>query len=202
MTIPEGYMRDAKARLIPIETIKPIDLARDDLVREIVKKALELRETLRQFRASTFDDIEAFCDLAAEKYETKLGGQKGNITLMSFDGKYKVLRAIHDSLAFDEGLQTAKALIDECVTEWLENSRPEIKALINDAFQVDKAGKISTGRVLGLRRLAIDHPKWLDAMTALSESVQVQCSKAYVRVYQRVDNSERYEPISLDIAGV
>lgn len=201
-TPPPGFKQDAKGRLIPESMIKEIDLLRDELVKQIVEKALVVRETMSAFKTQTFGDIEAFCDLAAEKYETKIGGQKGNITLMSFDGKYKVMRAMHDTLAFDEGLQIAKSLIDECVTEWLEDSRPEIKALINDAFQVDKAGKISTGRVLGLRRLEIDHPKWLLAMQALGESVQVQCSKAYVRVYQRVGESERYEPIVLDVSGV
>ncbi|WP_146694676.1 DUF3164 family protein, partial [Haemophilus influenzae] len=34
-----------------------------------------------------------------------------------------------------------------------------------------------------------------------SESVQVVSSKAYVRLYERVGESDQYVPIALDVAG-
>lgn len=200
--IPQGYKQDAKGRLIPVETIKPIDMARDQLVGEIVKKAQAVSETLADFKTAVFADIGAFIELSAERYDAKLGGAKGNVTLVSFDGRYKVQRAIQDTLTFDEGLQAAKALIDECVHEWTEGARSEIRALINDAFNVDKEGNISTGRILSLRRLDIQDEKWQRAMTALSDSVRVQCSKSYIRVYERVGDTDQYRAIPLDIAGV
>lgn len=200
--VPDGYKADAKGRLIPLGTIKPIDQARDQLVAEIVAKAKQMNRALAAFKEALFSDIDAFVDLSAERYGAKLGGEKGNVSLVSFDGRFKVLMAIQDSLAFDEGLQAAKVLIDECVHEWTQDARVEIKALVNDAFQVDKEGNISTGRILGLRRLDIKDEKWLRAMTALSESVRVQSSTRYLRVYERVGLTNKYEPISLDIAGV
>lgn len=201
-SIPEGYKKDAKGRLIPLEAIKPIDLARDELVQEIVEKALAQRESLTAFKTKAFEDIGAFVQLSAERYGAKVGGVKGNVSLVSFDGKYKVLRANQDTLTFDEGLQAAKALIDECVHEWTEGARSEIRALINDAFDVDREGNISTGRILSLRRLDISDAKWKRAMDALNDSVRVQCSKSYVRVYQRVGETEKYEPIALDVSAV
>ena len=48
----------------------------------------------------------------------------------------------------------------------------------------------------------IKDPRWLNAMQAISESVQVVNSKAYVRVYERIGDSDQYQPISLDVAGV
>lgn len=200
--IPDGYKADAKGRLIPLDAIKPIDQARDQLVAELVTKAKQMNRDLAAFKEALFNDIDAFVDLSAERYGAKLGGEKGNVSLVSFDGRYKVLMAIQDSLAFDEGLQAAKVLIDECVHEWTQDARVEIKALINDAFQVDKEGNISTGRILGLRRLDIKDKKWQRAMTALSESVRVQNSTRYLRVYERVGLTNKYEPIALDIAGV
>ena len=200
--IPDGYKAHAKGRLIPLDAIKPIDQARDQLVAELVGRAKQMNRDLAAFKNALFNDIDAFVDLSVERYGAKLGGEKGNVSLVSFDGRYKVLMAIQDSLAFDEGLQAAKVLIDECVHEWTQDARVEIKALINDAFQVDKEGNISTGRILGLRRLDIKDEKWLRAMTALSESVRVQSSTRYLRVYERVGLTNKYEPISLDIAGV
>ena len=200
--IPEGYLRDARGALIPQETIKPIDLARNDLVQEIVGKARAVSEHLAEFKTKTFADIEAFIELSAEKYDAKVGGKKGNVGLVSFDGRYKVLRAVQESLTFDERLHAAKALIDECLAEWTQGARSEIRALIDNAFAVDKEGNISTGRILTLRRLEIKDAKWLQAMDALSDSIQVQCSTSYIRVYERIGDTDKYRQIPLDVAGV
>lgn len=199
--IPQGFRQDAQGRLIPLAHIKPIDLARDELVQEIVQKAKAVSSEIAAFKTGTFGDIEAFVQLSAEQYRVRLGGKKGNVQLLSFDGRYKVLRAIQESIAFDERLQAAKSLIDACLTEWTEGARSELRALINDAFRVDQAGNIRTGQVLSLRRLAIDDPRWQQAMSAIAEAVQVVGSKSYVRVYERDANGE-YRPIALDIAGV
>lgn len=203
-TIPEGYRKNAEGHLIPISTIKEIDLERDRLVHEIVEKAKNLNEKIADFKEAAFGDIAAFIDLSAEKYGVTMRGVigKGNITLFSFDGQYKVQRAISEHLVFDERLMAAKALIDACITEWAHDSRPEIQVLVNDAFRVDKAGKINTGRVLGLRRLSIEDERWKQAMQAISESVQVVGSKSYIRVYERIGETDQYRSIPLDIAGV
>ncbi|KGQ34629.1 sulfate transporter [Gallibacterium genomosp. 2] len=196
------YWQDAKGNLTPEELVKAIDKERDALVQEWVEKAKALNTEISQFKGGIFGDIQAFVELSAEKYGAKLGGNKGNVTLYSYDGKYKIQRAINDHLQFDERIQAAKMLIDECLNEWSEGSRPELKALIERAFNVDKEGNLNTSRILGLRRVDIQDPRWLNAMQAISESVQVVNSKAYVRVYERVGDSDQYQPISLDVAGV
>lgn len=201
-TVPAGYKLDAQGRLVPESMIRPIDLARDTLVQEIVTTANELATKIAEVKARFFRDIAAFVQLSVEQYDVKVGGEKGNVTLVSFDGRYKVIRAIQETLVFDERLQAAKALIDSCLQRWSEGAQPEIKVLINDAFQVDKAGNINTGRVLGLRRLAIHDDEWQRAMTAIGEALQVAGSKSYVRIYERVGDSDKYRPISLDMAAV
>jgi hypothetical protein len=200
-SVPHGYMADPQGRLVPIEAIKPIDLERDALVREIVANAKKLNGAIADFKAETFGNVAAFVQLSAEQYGAKIGGDKGNVTLVTYDGAYKVQRAIAETLAFDERLQAAKSLIDECIHRWAEGSSKEIRALINDAFQVDAAGKINTGRVLGLRRLDITDEAWQRAMTAISDAVQVTGSKTYVRVYERVGDTDQYRPIPLDVAA-
>lgn len=196
------YMEDAKGRQVPLSMIKPIDLARNDLVLQIVDQAKHVQSELSAFKQGAFDDVEAFVQLSAEQYHVTLGGEKGNVTLTSFDGKYKIQRAISESLVFDERLVAAKALIDGCIKRWSEGSDDKIRVLINDAFRVDKAGEINTGRVLGLAKLNITDTEWQQAMRAISESVQVSGSKGYIRIYERVGNTDKYLPISLDIAAV
>lgn len=201
-TVPAGYWQDAEGRLIPEAMVKPIDRARDDLVRELVTAARGVSDVLARFKARAFADIGAFVEMSGEQYGIKLGGNKGNVTLVSFDGRFKVVRQVSETLVFDERLQAAKALIDECIQDWAQGSRDEIKALINDAFQVNKEGNINTGRVLGLKRLNIADEKWQRAMQAIADSIRVAGSKPYVRIYERVGESDQYQPISLDVAAV
>lgn len=198
----DGYKKNAMGHLVPVEQIQPIDLARDELVMEKAAKIKAAQEQLRQLKAEIMGDIEAFVSLAAEKYEAQVGGQKGNVTLMSFDGRFKLRRQISENLSFDERLQAAKSLIDECIREWTQGSRTELQALINDAFQVDKEGRINTGRILGLRRLNIDDDRWHRAMEAISDSLQVTGTTAYFRLYERVGNGDRYVSVPLDMAAV
>ena len=201
-TIPAGYRADAKGCLVPESMIKPIDRARDELVRELAAQARIVSANLRAFKSRVFSDINAFVELSAEEYGVSLGGKKGNLTLYSFDGAFKVQMAIAEHMVFDERLAAAKHLVDECITDWSQGSRDEIKVLVQSAFATDKEGKINTGRVLGLRRLDIRDEKWLRAMQAIGESLQVVGSKEYVRFYERIGTTDQYQPISLDIAAV
>ena len=187
---------------VPKGSIRDVDLARDQLVREIAGKAMALREAMKGFRDDVMGDVAAFVSLSAEQYGAKVGGNKGNLTLTSYDGRFKVQRQVSETLVFDERLQAAKELIDECITEWTEGSRDEIRALINDAFQVDSTGRINTGRVLSLRRLKINDDRWQRAMQAVSDSLQVAGSKAYLRIYVRRDGDGKYEAVSLDLAAL
>lgn len=199
--MPEGYMENTQGHLIPIGQVREIDKMRNDLVLEKVAKVKVLREQLAKLKAELMADIGAFVALSAEKYDVKTGGDKGNVTLMSYDGKYKLVRQIAEHITFDERLQAAKELVDECLRDWTKEARSEIQALIDQAFQVDKEGKISTSRILTLRRLDITDARWQRAMQAIGDSIQITGTKAYVRVYERGDNGS-YTAIPLDMAVV
>ena len=198
--IPDGYRKNAAGDLVLIENIKPVDLLRDELVYSIADRAKEKSGELAAFRSTVMEEIGDFVSTSAERFKAKMGGAKGNLSLISFDGRYKVQVANQDYVTFDERLQVAKALIDKCIKKWSEGSDPKILALVNDAFQVDKAGNVSIRRVLGLRQLAIEDREWKKAMDAISESVQVTGSKSYIRVYER-DGNGAYQPVSLDVAN-
>ncbi|NOV29197.1 DUF3164 family protein [Methylomonas sp. ZR1] len=200
--LPPGYRADSFGRLVPEDGIKKIDLLRDDTVKTIVKGGLLLQEQMRTWKHQVLADIAAFCELSAEQYGVKWGGKKGNLSLVSYDGKYKVLLAVSDALAFDERLQVAKTLIDECIHEWTANSNTEIKVLVEHAFQADRQGKINTGRIFGLMRVKIEHPKWKEAMDALKDSIQVTSTSEYLRMYERIGDTNQYRQITMDIAGL
>lgn len=198
--VPEGYMRNAQGHLVPVDMINDIDRARDELVQEIIGDAERLRAQMADFKRRVMGDLSAFVDLSAEKYGVKMGGKKGNTTFSSFDGRYKIRIDINECITFDERLQIAKKLVDECIHKWAEGSGAEIRALVEHAFQTDKEGKISVGRVLGLTRLKIVDPQWIEAMRAVHDSMQVSGSTTYMRIYRRIGDGERYEQVSMDFS--
>ncbi|KDB09492.1 Protein of unknown function DUF3164 [Burkholderia sp. lig30] len=200
--IPAGYVKDARGRLIPESLVEPIDQLRDQTITSLIDDAKRLQTIMAEFKTRAFTDIAAFVEASHEQYGVKAGGAKGNISLVTFDGRYKIVRQIAEHIQFDERLQAAKELIDECLREWTEGSDDKIKVLINEAFQVDKEGNVNTGRILGLRRLKIDDLKWTKAMGAISDSIRVTGSKPYVRLYERDDETEEYRAISLDLAVI
>ncbi|MGE0333192.1 MAG: DUF3164 family protein [Ramlibacter sp.] len=201
-TIPAGYWQDANGNLIPTSKIKDVDKRRHKTVTELCEQAKAESARLVGFKTTAMQTVNDFVDASLAEYGVTLGGKKGNVMLTSFDGRFKIVRAMQEHIAFDERLQAAKLLIDECVRTWSKGSNDNIKVLVNDAFQVDSAGKISTSRVLGLRRLEIQDPKWLQAMQAIGDSMTVSGTKPYIRFYERDDASGNYFPISLDVAAL
>ena len=196
------FMEDAQGRQVPVSMIKKFDLKRNDLVCSIMSRAFAERERLAEFKQQVWEEIQAFVDESAkDSGAKKLGGKKGNITLTSFDGRYKLIVAVNDGILFNEKLQIAKQLIDECIGKWSKNARPELKVLVDDAFNVGKNGLVSTGKVLGLRRLNITDATWRRAMDAITESIQVVSSKTYMRFYERQED-ESYKQIPLDVASL
>lgn len=200
MNIPNEYMKNSVGHLVPIESVADIDKLRDQTVKGIVQKAETLQQKMREFKSLAMSDIQTFIEISAEKYGAEIGGKKGNVTLSTYSGDYKLVRQVSEYITFDERLQVAKELIDECIIEWSTGARSEIRALVQDAFQTNKQGHINTGRVLGLRRLEISDEKWQRAMQAIADSIQVSGSKEYVRLYKRLGQGDQYEAVSLDIA--
>lgn len=201
--VPKGYWRDARGGLTPIAKVKEVDRARDAVVRRLAQAAQEMNTTLGQFKLLAMSELEQFVELSAAQYGQELRGAKGkgNITLTSYDGRFKVERQIAEHLVFDERLQVAKQIIDERVHVWSKGANANIKALVNHAFQVDKAGNVSTGRVLSLRTLKIDDPEWQRAMDAIADAMKVVGSTSYIRFYER-NAAGTYVAISLNAANV
>lgn len=200
--IPEGYLKKHNGTLVPRDQVSDLDMLRDNLVSNIAATFNAEREELRNIKQTVLDEVAAFIELSAEQYGAKIGGKKGNVSLLIFDGAFKVQVQISEYIVFDERLQVAKSLIDECIRDWSIGADDKILTLVNDAFQVDKQGNVSTARILGLRRLKFNDPKWQQAMQAIADSMTTAGSKTYIRAYERVGSTDQWKVISLDFAAL
>lgn len=201
VSVPEGYLKDGKGRLVPQNLVKPQEILEDQTVSKLLGFADDLSGQIARFRAHCFEDVGTFIDILAESYGAKKGGVKGNMTLSSYDGTAKVQVSVADSLTFGPELQIAKSLIDECVLEWSKGSNDQIKALVQHAFRVDKEGQVSREAIFALRKLEIDDDRWRSAIAAINDSITINGSKTYIRFYRRKGPDEPWSPITIDLAA-
>jgi hypothetical protein len=194
------YMANAKGALVPIEMVRPEDQLEDETVRRIIGHALALSAQVARFKAHVFEDIGGFEAILAQEYGATKGGAKGNKTLMSHDGLFKVQEAVADLIDFGPQLQIAKELIDECLIEWAADARPEVRALVASAFNTDKAGQINRSNIFMLLRLDSEDLRWHRAMDAIRAAMRVVGSKRYVRCYHRDAPDAPWAAITIDLA--
>jgi len=201
--LPNGYKQNSLGHLVPVESIEPLDLLRDDVVCAIYASALALQKHITSEKAWMQKQVHDFLEMAWSEYQIKLGGkERGNLTLSSFDGKTRVQLQVSDTLSFTEQLQIAKQLIDQCVLRWSEGANSHIRTLVMHAFQTDKEGKINTGRVLSLLRVSIEDEGWKNAMKALRNSFSVTSSKEYMRISRRESVDAKFEHVVLDFSSL
>lgn len=194
------YMRDGKGALVPVELIKPQHKLEDQTVRKIAGYALELSAQVGRFKQHTFEDIGALEAILAEDFDTTVGGAKGNKTLMSHDGLFKVVVQVSDYIDFGPQLTIAKDLVDECLNEWAADAGPELRAIVTRAFNTEKKGQINRSEIFMLLRLEIRDPRWVKAMDAIRDAMRIVGSKTYVRCYRRDRPDGEWQAISIDLA--
>lgn len=198
---PERTMTDNLGNAVPLRYVSKIDRERDRVVRQLFRKAERLNEQLAEFRVECLETIEAFLDWEAAQGDGPQRGPKGNVSLPSFDGTLRVTRARQASIEFDERLQSARELIREHITDKAANLDRDIQVIIDDAFNGSN-GRLSTARVLGLLKLKIAGPKWVQAMELIKESIRVSATREYARFHRRPGGSKaEYQQVALDIAN-
>jgi hypothetical protein len=197
----KDYMTDAKGSFVPLELVKPQHKLEDETVRKVMGFARDLNAQIARFRGHTMTDLGEFDALLDQEYGGRpRAGVKGNRTYQTFDGLLKVQVQVSDMIDFGPELQIAKGLIDECLTEWTDEARAEIRAVITRAFNTDKEGQINRSEIFTLLRLAIEDERWRRAQDAIRDAMRVVGSREYVRFYERDRPVGQWRAITIDLA--
>lgn len=200
--IPDGYMKDSAGRLVPESQIKEQDKLRDQTVTDLVVQAKTINQQLAEFKRRALNDVADLLQVAADKYDVTLGGKKGNVSLTTFDGRYKIQRTYAENIVFTEELEAAKTLFAEYLDQVTAGAGDDVRMLIDRAFRTNRNGNIKTAELLGLIKIEIQNPLWKTAIAALTDSIATAGTTVYVRAYERVGDSDSYRQIPLDLASV
>lgn len=195
------YTFNSKGNLVPLAAVKDIDVLRSQTIKKISDDLLKLREEMVKVKQSVDEEIKTFLQVSASQYGCNLEGDKGNVSLISYDGLTKVVVAFNDNLTFNENILVAKKLINECLAEWTSSAKEELKILISKAFDL-KSGQINVKGILGLRSLNIKDEKWKKAIDIINDSIQIMDSKKYIRLYSKESQDDAFEQVAIDFARV
>lgn len=197
----QRYMRDPRGALVPLAMVKPQHLLEDEMVRNVMHFAVDLSAQIARFKGHTFADLAAFQSLLEQQYGARAGGAKGNVTFRSYDDTMRIEVKIADLIEFGAELQQAKKLLDEVLVEWGAESRPELRALVNRVFNVEKEGQINRGELFSLLAMEIEDERWQRAMDAIRDSIRVTGSKTYLRFRTRPDATSNWSTVTIDLAA-
>jgi len=189
---------DANGQSIPVSIIRPEILKQDAIVSKTINRAIKLHQRMVADKNKFFEDVELYLQQVAEKNGLEW---KGNAVLNSFDGKCRVEIRFKERIQFGIELQLAKQKIDECLKAWSADSNVNLRAIISEAFQVDKKGEIAKYRILRLRRYNIKDKTWKEAMELIDQAIQVVATKQYINFYER-DESGQFRQIVLNFPAL
>ena len=114
-----GRWLDSAGNAIPQSYVKAIDKKRDALVERMIRLVEIEEKRLKELKEKISTEVDKYL-----RYSLSSAGVKenpgGNYTFTNFSGNKQVEIKICKFLEFDERLQFAKSLIDDCLERWSE----------------------------------------------------------------------------------
>jgi len=196
--VKERTLTDAQGREIPVKVLHTEIVEKDAAVKKAMDCAIKLQERIISDKQKLIQTIEKYLNDAARRNNLEW---KGNALLISFDEKYRVEMRFREKIQFGIELQLAKQKIDECIKAWSADSNDNLKAIINEAFQVDKRGQLARYRIFALRRYKIKDPVWKEAMELIDKAILVTSTKQYISFAVR-DEAGNYNRIVLNFSAL
>ena len=197
-SVKERTLTDAQGREIPVKVLHTEIVEKDAAVKKAMDCAIKLQERILSDKQKMIQIIENYLNDAARRNGLEW---KGNALLISFDEKYRIEMRFREKIQFGIELQLAKQKIDECLKAWSADSNVNLRAIISEAFLVDKKGEIAKYRILRLRRYNIKDQTWKEAMELIDQAIQVVATKQYINFYER-DESGQFRQIILNFPAL
>lgn len=198
--VPEGYVEDSFGRLVPLGLVRPQERARDRLVRELVAECRAVQAQLAHLKGELLARVAGHLHTVAQDYGVELTGARGDVALVSYDGRLKVERVMGERIQVTEAVRAAEALVREILDEIQD---PTARALTDRAFRRHrKTGELSASRLIDLLGVEIDDPRWRQAQRAVKDALSVAGTTTYFRAYERAESDQPWRQIVLNFSAL
>lgn len=198
----DGNWINRNGRPVPEANVDPIAKRRDAAVHKMVARALELADQMKKVKAEILNEVSEYITELQKINGVKKQDAKGNYQLSDYANLNQVQVAMNNVIEFDERLNVAKTLIDKCLVKWTKRGNQNVRAIINDAFDVDKKGNVNKMRIFGLMALQINDKDWKKAMELIRASMQVSDTRQYLNIRTRKSNIDKWDFVNLNFSSI
>jgi hypothetical protein len=183
-------------------TIRPDVKKRDRMVCDITAEVLKLQDKMKKTKIKIMGKINKHIAYKAKDKKFNLDKIDGNIQFSNYDNTLQVDINRGDIIFFDDNLKYAKEKMDRCIKKWNEGSRPEIKSLVQRAFNVDKSGRVNRALILDLKNIYSTDALWNEAIQLINDSVQVREKRTYIQFKSRANPKDKFTNINLNFSNL
>jgi len=190
---------DPAGNQISAKYMREDNILRDFVSTELVTKAIQLQQQLKEFKALGKKMLKAYKARYTKLNKVNEENWVGNIAASSFDGTKKVEIDAHPFTEYGEGLKIANGLMRDVLEDNTSNIEPVIQELVLDAFTTDKKGRVNPSKVENLCNYDVPDNRWRKAVKIIQSDKSIKYRKEYIRFSIREPKGE-WKSILLDIA--
>ncbi len=174
----------------------------NDTTADIVLGALVLNETMSEFYKATTTKLEDMRE-RLNKYGEIKSTSKGGFQRVTKDGKYKLIYKYSTICAWDERAEKAESLLRDFLKDFVKKRDLKMYNVISALLERNKEGNLELSRIQSLysQENNFDDPRWKEAIRLFKESFKPVDSKMRIEVYKRNPESNKWEPISLNLSS-
>lgn len=198
----EELWLNRNGKYIPKRNIEDKAIRRDAMVEDVISRMDDLSARMSKEKLLIFNKAIKYVDYLKRKYKVEDKSVDGNLVLSNYANTAKVELKLNKMIVFDEGLNVAKTKIDQLLIKWSKKSNVNLRAIINEAFNVDKKGQVNRYMILGLLNLKINNKDWNDAMELIRKSMQVDGTRQYITLKKRQDKDSKWQSINLNFSSL
>jgi len=173
---------------------KAYEDTKNSVIIDLCQKALGLNAALKAFKKQAFEDLGALYELLQE-YSKRHSDGKGNFTVETQDGTYKIEFSRQNLGFFDERADQGERHIIDFVNSQFSGD-PTTKKLITSLLERSK-DKLDIKLVQKLYAMEADYQdnNWKEGIKLLKESWTPSNTKDYIRFFRKVNTAW----VSIDI---
>lgn len=193
----KGEAMNRNGRFIPISSIDKHLIARDRLVTKLIKRAQRLETRIQNEKQYIKTEVEKFLNRYTDNKTVE-----GNVQLSDYANLNLVIFRSNDIIRFDERLNSAKSYIDKCLKKWSSSANGNLRAIVTEAFNVDKKGRVNTFMILRLTKINIPDADWKKAIQLIQDSINIAGTRSYLSFQRRNSAEEEFQPVKLNFKDV
>ncbi len=197
-----GEWLNRNGRFVQPSTINKAMKKRDKVVCKIMKRTEALNVKMAEHKAWVKAEIEAYMTWLKAHADVTDVETKGNMTLSDYANLQAVEISVNDIIVFDERLNLAKGIIDKCLRKWTGESNVNIKAIVDEAFNVDKKGSVNKMMIMRLLGIEIKDADWVKAMNMIRESIAIGGTRKYLAFRKRSSCEDEFKAMNLNFSSM